>query len=157
LLNNQADISIVHPALLENVRPAEKEIKIKGVGGIQMKVNQVGDLPGFFQVYASEETRAKVLSFADVEDLYEISYVQKEAFLVHMPTGDLVFNRHEKLYVADLTDSDVGVVQATVRENEALYTKEEVRRAKEAYAFLKNSGYPSESEAAHLLTEEHLC
>jgi hypothetical protein len=72
LLDNQADISIVHPVLLENVHLAEREIKIKGVRGIQMKVNQVGDLPGFFQVYASKETRANVLSFADVEDLYDI-------------------------------------------------------------------------------------
>jgi hypothetical protein len=60
-------------------------------------VDQVGDLPGFFQVYASAQTKANVLSFADVEDLYEISYVQKEAFVVHMPTGDLVFSRRDKL------------------------------------------------------------
>jgi hypothetical protein len=66
LLDNQADISIVHPVLLQNVRPAEKEIKVKGVGGIQMRVNQVGYLPGFFQVYASDETKANVLSFLDV-------------------------------------------------------------------------------------------
>jgi hypothetical protein len=79
--------------------------------------------------------------------------VQNEAFVVHMLSGDLVFNRREKLYVADLCKADEKVVWATVRENEALYTKDEVRRAKEAYAFLKNSGYASESEAAHLLTD----
>jgi hypothetical protein len=94
LLDNQANISIAHPVLLKNVHPSEREIKIKGVGGVQLKVNQVGDLPGFFTVYASEETRANVLSFADVEDLYDILYVQKqEAFVVHMPSGDLVFSR----------------------------------------------------------------
>jgi hypothetical protein len=153
LLDNQADISIVNPVLLENVRPAEREIKIKGVGGIQLQVNQVGDLPGFFTVYASKETRANVLSFADVEGLYVISYVQKEAFVVHMPSGDLVFSRREKLYIAELEEANVGIVQATVRENEALYTKDELNRAKEAYQFLKNSGYPSASEATHLLTD----
>jgi hypothetical protein len=126
LLDNQADVSIVHPVLLENVRPAEKVIKVKGVGGIQMIVDQVGDLPGFFQVYASAQTKANVLSFADVEDLYEISYVQKEAFVVHMPTGDLVFSRRDKLYVAELYEAEERIVQATVRENEALYTKAEV-------------------------------
>jgi hypothetical protein len=121
LLDNQADISIVNPVLLENVRPAEGEIKIKGVGGIQLKVNQVGDLPGFFTVYASKETRANVLSFTDLEDLYDISYVHKKAFVVHMPSGDLVFSRREKLYVAELEEAElVGKVQATVRENEAL-------------------------------------
>jgi hypothetical protein len=45
------------------------------------------------------------------------------------------------------------MVQATVRENETLYTKEEVKRAKEAYQFLKNSRYPSASEAVHILTD----
>jgi len=29
-----------------------------------------------------------------------------------------------------------------VRENELVYTKEEVRRAKQAYELVKNSGYP---------------
>lgn len=141
LLDNQVDISIIHPVLLDNVHPAEQEIKIKVVGGIQMRVYQVGDLPGFFQVYASAEKKANVISFADVEDLYEISYVQKEAFVVHMPSGDLVFSRQEKLYVAKLYEVGEKVVQATVRENEALYTKAEVKRAKKAYEVLKNSRY----------------
>jgi hypothetical protein len=35
------------------------------------------------------------------------------------------------------------MVNTTVRENERLYTKEEVRRAKLAHEFLKCSGYPS--------------
>jgi hypothetical protein len=152
LLDNQADISIVHPMLLENVRPAEREIKVKGVGGVQMKVNKVGDLPNFFKVYASAETKANVLSFADVEDLYDITYVRQQAFVVHMQDRDLVFSRREKLYVADIYDEEY-VVQATVRENEALYTKEEVKRAKEAYEFLRKSGYPSVGEAVHLLTD----
>ncbi len=131
LLDNQADISIIHPMLLENVRPAEREIKVKGVGGVQMKVNKVGDLPNFFKVYASAETKANVLSFADVEDLYDITYVRQQAFVVHIRDRDLVFSRREKLYVADISDEE-HVVQATVRENEALYAKEEVKRAKEA-------------------------
>jgi hypothetical protein len=113
LLDNQADVSIVHPVLLENVQPAERAIKVKGVGGIQMMANQVGVLPGFFQVYVSvetiyvsAETKVNVLSFADIEDLYEISYVQKEAFVVHMPSGDLVFSRRDKLYVAELYEAE---------------------------------------------------
>jgi hypothetical protein len=65
---------------------------------------------------------------------------------------DLVFARREKLYIADLYDEE-HVVQATVRENEALYTREEVKRVKEAYEFLMNSGYPSVGEAVHLLTD----
>ena len=40
---------------------------------------------------------------------------------------------------------------ATVQETEAMYTKAEVRRAKEAHAFIKNSGYPSLDEVVKLV------
>jgi hypothetical protein len=43
------------------------------VEGVQMVVDQQGILEGFFPVYASENTKANVLSFADVEDLYDIT------------------------------------------------------------------------------------
>jgi hypothetical protein len=49
LLDNQADISIVHPALLTDIYWAEKKIKVKRVGGLQFIVDQVGILEGFFQ------------------------------------------------------------------------------------------------------------
>jgi hypothetical protein len=39
LLDNQADISIVQAVLLQNVYHTEQEMKVKGVRGIQMKVN----------------------------------------------------------------------------------------------------------------------
>jgi hypothetical protein len=58
--------------------------KCKGVGGTQMIVNKVGDLKGFFEVYTSENTRAYVLSFADLEDMYDIIYRKGDAFVVHM-------------------------------------------------------------------------
>jgi hypothetical protein len=44
----------------------------------------VGHLDGFFEVYASEHTKANVLSFADVEDLYDITYKRGDSFVVHM-------------------------------------------------------------------------
>jgi hypothetical protein len=113
-------------------------------------------LKDFFEVYASEDTKANVLSFADVEDMYEITYIRGEAFIVHMGDRDLVFKRREKLYVADLQETEYRV-QATVRENEMVYTKEEVGRAKLAHEFLKNSGYPSIGEAVHLLTDGNVC
>ncbi len=49
LLDNQANISIVHPMLLKNVRPAVKKIVIKGVRGPQLIVDLVGDLEGFLK------------------------------------------------------------------------------------------------------------
>lgn len=91
LMDNQANISIVHPSLLENVRKASKSIRVKGVGGVQLVVDQVGTLNGFSQVYASNKMKANVLSFADVEDMYNITHRCQEAFIVHMVMQDIVF------------------------------------------------------------------
>jgi hypothetical protein len=45
-----------------------------------MVVEHVGDLEGFFEVYASKEARANVLSFAAEEDKYEVMYNRGEGF-----------------------------------------------------------------------------
>jgi hypothetical protein len=37
-----------------------------------------------------------------------------------------------------------------------VYTKEELRRAREVYELVKNSGYPSPNEALHLLTDGNI-
>ena len=73
LLDNAANISVMNSRLLKSVRPAGKRIRVKGVGGVQMVVDRVGDLEGFFEVYASDEAKANVLSFAAVEDMYEVT------------------------------------------------------------------------------------
>ncbi len=41
LLGNQADGSILQPSLLKNAEKANHTLRIKGVGGEQMKVNHV--------------------------------------------------------------------------------------------------------------------
>jgi hypothetical protein len=68
-----------------------------------------------------------------------------------MPNKKLTFSRRQKLYVADW--ESVTMVAATVQENEQLYTKEEVQRARLAYKFVCNTGYPLVGEAIHLLTD----
>jgi hypothetical protein len=153
LLDNQADISILHPSLLSDVRDAETKIRVKGIGGFQMVVKDKGMLKDFFEVYASEDTKANVLSFAEVEDVYPISYIPQIGFIVHLSDRDLHFKRRGKLYVADWSDCKV---LNTVTENERCYTKAEVKRAMEAYAFMKNSGYPSMSEAGHLIMDGNI-
>jgi hypothetical protein len=43
-----------------------------------------------------------------------------------------------------------------MQENESVYTKEEVCRAKQAYKLVKNSKYPSPNEMLHLLQDGNL-
>jgi hypothetical protein len=154
LLDNQADISIIQLMLLRDVQKSQRRIRVKRVGGPQLIVNEQGVLDGFFPVYASDKTIANVLSFADVEDLYDITNIRKRAFILHLSDRDPVFKRRQKLYVADW--GTVGIVAATIQENESLYTKEEVNRAKLAYEFVQNSGYPSLGEVVHLITDGNI-
>lgn len=69
LLDNQADITVINPVLLKNVKTANKQIRIKGVGGMQLTVDKVKLLEVFFHVYASSKEKANVVSFADVEEV----------------------------------------------------------------------------------------
>ena len=125
LLDNAADISIIKPHLLENLEESDREIKINGVGGLTLTVNQMGYLPNFFKVYSSEKTLANVLSFSDVEDLYPITYIPGESFIVHLPDRDVEFKRRGKLYVA--LWEEVSGALTTVQEAESFYSKAEVQ------------------------------
>jgi hypothetical protein len=93
LLDNQTNISVMKPRLLRQIEPATEEIKINGIGGLQLCAKETGYLNDFFRVYASEETKTNVLSFAGVEDMYDITYIRGESFIVHLPEKDLEFTR----------------------------------------------------------------
>jgi hypothetical protein len=68
-----------------------------------------------------------------------------------MADRNVEFKRKEKLYMADWVVDSYAC--AMVQENALVYTKEELRRAKEVYELIRNSGYPSPNEAMHLLTD----
>ncbi len=53
----------------------EQTVQVKGVGGVEMVVDKVSMLEGFYKVYVSIVTNASILSFVAVEDLYEISFI----------------------------------------------------------------------------------
>jgi len=91
-----------------------------------------------------------VLCFADVEDLYEITYQQGTSFMVHLPERDIVFKKRNKLFVADFVEycGNVLVTKA--------YTKGEIHRAMLAQDVLKMSGYPSLQEAIHLIQDGNI-
>mmetsp|Transcript_8512 Transcript_8512/g.12432 ORF Transcript_8512/g.12432 Transcript_8512/m.12432 type:complete len:164 (-) Transcript_8512:147-638(-) len=104
LIDNQANVSIVHPDLARNIEPAKKQVKINGVGGHQFTVKSTGFLDPLFPVYVSEQTKANILSFAQVEDQYPITYTPQESFTIHLPRGDITFKRRDGMYVADWND-----------------------------------------------------
>jgi hypothetical protein len=157
LLDNQADISVVHPRLLWQVMAADKPVTVNGIGGRQLVVTQTGYLDEFFRVYASEDAKPNVLSLADVEDMFPVTYVPGKAFVVHLPGRDLEFVSRAKPYIANIqTILGSSHVHATVQENEELYTRAEIQKAKAAFEFLKCSGYPSPDEAMHLFSDGNI-
>jgi hypothetical protein len=121
LLDNQADISVVHPRLQWQVMAADKPVTVNGIGGRQLVVTQTGYLDEFFRVYASEDVKPNVLSLDDVEDMFPVTYVPGKGFVVYLPGHDLEFARIGKLYVANLqTILEPSNSYTTVQENEEL-------------------------------------
>ena len=86
--------------------------------------------------------KANILSFADIEDMYKVTYKRGQTFVVHVQDRNVEFKCREKLYIVD------WVVVSYV----CVYTKEELRKAKEVYELVRNSGYPTPIKAMHLLT-----
>ncbi len=100
LLDTQANISLFHLLVLENVKTSEKEIKINGIGGYQMPVWNKGVLLNFFEVYCSPKVKVNVLCFAKVEDLFEVEYKEREGFIVRLPDKKEIFFRESRKYVS---------------------------------------------------------
>lgn len=137
---------------------ADSPITVNGIGGKQLKAVDTGYLEEFFHVYSSEHANPNVLSLSDVEDMYKVPYLPGQAFVVHLPAGDLEFKRTDKLYIANFSQVLKPTVQvcATVQENESIYMRTEIKKAKAAYEFLRCSGYPSPDEAIHLFHDGNI-
>ena len=101
LIDNQANVSIVQLDLLRDIKPAEEQVKINGIGGHQFMVDHTGFLDPLFRVYTSEDTQANILSLAEVEDKFLVTYVPQENFLIHLPRVDIVFHHKNGMFVAD--------------------------------------------------------
>jgi hypothetical protein len=93
-----------------------------------------------------------VLCFADVEDMFEVSYHPNIGFVVHMDGKEIVFERRNKLYVAKAEEFP-AMLMVTVEEKKSQFSGEQVKRAEAAYNLLKNAGYPSSSELINLVSD----
>jgi hypothetical protein len=82
-----------------------------------------------------------VLCFADVEDLYEVSY-----------RPNVIFAWRNKLYVAKATELH-AMMMITVEEKKLQYSTNQVKKAEVAYTLLKNAGYPLPSKLISLVND----
>ena len=135
ILDNGSQVSVFHPRFLRNIRPGKGSYKV--LSGNKTETQMEGSLPGFFNCMASDEAQVNVLSQADVEDIYECVYTPGESYVIKMGEDELVFERRDKLYIADMSDwikdsyqeNDNSLSFLTVAEKEHMYTRKERRKA----------------------------
>jgi hypothetical protein len=77
ILDSGSQINIVHPRFLHDV--CDGHGGCKGLFGEKTNLTKVSFLEGFFECLSSSDTRVSVLSQADVEDLYEVTYEPGES------------------------------------------------------------------------------
>ena len=122
-----------------------------------MTVSETGCLESFYRVHASETAMANVLSFAEVEDMFEITYPLGEGFVVNLHDRDILFACIRKLYIAKWDDvMNKARLHMTTQEMESMYTKAKVKRDKQAYQLASTSGYPSVLELINLVEDENI-
>ena len=156
LLDNQCDMSVVRKELLSNIR-LEKSYINTLAGTIELPY--VGYLDGFFDCRSGDNLVVSVLCFDDVAALYPISYQPRKSFTVHAPWGNLKFYLRNKLYVGDMSDwlsQGASAHVTTVAENESKFTKIEIKRARDAWKLICNSGFSSEYDALGLVNDGNI-
>jgi hypothetical protein len=163
-LDNGSQVNIVDPRLLTNLRTCSRTYRsMNGATATE----SVGHLDGFFDCQACTTCPANIISMADVEDLYPVTYVQGESITVHMEDREVVFHRTDKMYVADFLDWVVdnedrvqelhsGLSLMTAADREQMYTRKEVCRSLEAGKFLRALGYPTEKEALNFVCDRNV-
>jgi len=102
LLDTASQVNVLHPRFLTNIGFGEGEFS--GLDRGRKRTNEMGDLRDFYRVISCKDCAANVLSLANIEDLYRVSYEEKVSFTVHLPDRELVFYRDRGMYIADMSD-----------------------------------------------------
>jgi hypothetical protein len=157
-LDNGSQVNIVDPRLLTDLQTCNHMYQSMNGAAETENIH----LDGFFDCQACTTCPANIISMADVEDLYPVTYIQGESIIVHMEDKEVVFQRRDKMYVADFSDWVVDnedrvqelynrLSLMTMADKEHMYTRKEVQKALEAGEFLRALGYPTEKEALNFI------
>jgi hypothetical protein len=74
LLNNQSAVNIFcNPKMLRNIRLAKTTVNINCNAGVT-RTKQIGDLPGYGEVWFNPKGIANILSLAKVEEQHRATY-----------------------------------------------------------------------------------
>ena len=93
----------------------------------------------------NEELPVNLRSFAELEDRYDVTDVQRKDFIIHIGNGkNIYFKRKGKQYLCDWENkNDNSKAFVCVNELEKQYTKREIDMAREARDQMRTLGYIS--------------
>jgi hypothetical protein len=156
-LDNQATRSLIrNEALCFDVHHTGEFHNFSGVGG-SVSTDLMGDMEYFGPVCIMPQSPANILALNEVEDKFEVTYSPGRCFSVKIHEGlELQFKRTKKgLYACDMRQfirngygPEEHAYFQTAEENEKLYTKDQVERARLARKFMIQMGCTS---AANLI------
>jgi hypothetical protein len=168
-LDTCANVSVFNnPQLLSNLQPSSTELSAGGIdsNGKPLICKHVG----FFEplgvlAYYSPHSSANILCFFDVKEVCDVDWNQdtNNMSVVNRSTGlELIFTATDnvrdpdrKLYVCDLRsyyDTPItGVSRVTVGEQEMLYKRDEIEKAKQAREVSRRLGFPSKGALVELM------
>ena len=138
LLDNQSDVSVCDPRLVDNIANTDRWVYLNGISAStdEIVIKQSGNLAGIIDVYASDAVSANVLCMADLEDKYDITYLKGVSYTVHTPEGDLLFKREGKHYVCNMLNflkrKESHAYVTTISERKSQYSNRQVTMADKA-------------------------
>ena len=78
ILDNASNISVMHPHFLSNIIETHDGKGIAEIGAEKSVFTHIGHLDGFFDCAAVSNASANILSQGQVEEIYDISYLQDD-------------------------------------------------------------------------------
>ena len=148
LLDNGSSTSIfANPRMVTGIKTTATPLQLMTNGG-ELITDQKASVPGFGEVWYDSQSIANIFSFAELKDKHKITYdsSKEDAFNIHLPNKTIKFTRTANgLYVYKPNDHVLGKVSLlnTTNENEQMYTRRQIARAKVARKLYHNVGTPS--------------
>ena len=139
-------------SLLHNL-DTQEEVTFDGISGV-LSTDTVGEFLGLCRAHVHRDAIANILSFSQLRQLgISIAYDEGEnpdddSFTILHDSGNLKFTHRENgLYVHDTRASaDRTCLVTTVADNEALYSRREVIRAREARQLQRRMANPPDAK-----------
>lgn len=157
VLDTGANASVIkNKQLLQRVHRT-RTVQFDGLAGM-LPISEIGDLEDLCSAYYSPHAIANIVSFSQLrENGHTITYNSghgrsPDTFTVRTPLGTYVFSsRTNGLYVCDIKDHYRTMAVTTVADNEALFTRAEVEKAKQARHLVQRMGNPPDAKIIRAL------